>query len=110
MYQCPQTMIIFPLKKASASKKKKDSLYRNCIRGFKKLSQFPAIINEEYGHHEMLNQSVDQRLLICRVGVTVISSELKAVICLLMRAGLCKKKRQRGKKKKSKQKKTQPIF
>lgn len=47
----------------------------------------------------MLNQSVDQRLLICRVRVTVISSELKAVMYPVMRAGLCKKKRQREKKK-----------
>lgn len=45
----------------------------------------------------MLNQSVDQTLLIRRVGVNVISSELKAVIYLVMRAGLCKKKKQREK-------------
>jgi len=47
----------------------------------------------------MLNQSVDQRLLTCRAGVTVISSELKAVMYLVTRAKLCKKKRQREKKK-----------
>lgn len=46
----------------------------------------------------MLNQPVDQRLLICRVGVTVISSKLKAVTYLVMRAGLCKKANRKRKK------------
>ena len=55
----------------------------------------------------MLNQSVDQRLLICRAGATVISSELKAVIYLVMRAGLCKKKRQREKKEEKKKRRRQ---
>lgn len=62
-------MIIFWLKKLNAGlKKNNNSLHRNCIRGLWRDSiSFSAIINLRYRYHEILNQTVEQRLLICRL-------------------------------------------